>query len=89
MEVVTLTARNKEMIARSLLLDPSKIAHALHSKQWQEIIVLLEYIQGGIPIALSKTDPALFRNLCAGLAEFHILGYGSLNLERIRKLAKN
>jgi len=83
----SLTPREKELVARHLLLHIKEIAPALRDRRWLDLAALAEYARAGIPNALSKTDPYLYRGLCAGLAEYHILGYDSLNPTRLHELA--
>jgi hypothetical protein len=84
-----MTARAKEVSARYYLLHLGEIPKIWHQKQWEALAVVVEYAKNGIPRGLSKTDPAMYKCLCAALADYHIRGYDEFDLDLIRKLAES
>lgn len=83
-----MNAREKELLARHCLLHLEEVPAIWHQKQWEKLAVVVEYAQQGIPVGLSKTDPYMYRLLCAGLCEFHIRGYDGFGLANIVALAE-
>jgi len=83
-----MTAREKENTGRHYLLHLNEIPKIWHQKEWIILAAVVEYAQGGIPPEMSKTDPYMYRALCAALAEYHIHGYDQFNLEAIKTLAE-
>lgn len=79
--------REKEIIARHYLLHLDEIPVIWRQKDWIKLGALVEYTKRGIPLEMSKSDPCMYRCLCAALCEYNIRGYDGFNLERLRRLA--
>jgi len=60
----------------------------LHEKKWGEVVVVLKYAEQGIPKSLARHDPSAYRMLSAGLAEFVLMGYDCMNIEKVRELCR-
>ena len=75
-------------MARHHLLHLDEISKTWHQKDWETLAAVVEYAQEGIPTEMSKTDPYMYRGLCAALAEYHIRGYDRFNLPLIKRLAR-
>ena len=82
-----MNAREKELLARHCLLHLGEIITIWHRKEWEKLAAVVEYAQRGIPPAMSKTDPFMYRQLCAGLCEYHIRGFDLFDLAAINALA--
>ena len=80
--------REMELVARALLADPTLIAKAMAEKRWPDVLCLALLLDQGLPPALAATDPALYRTLSRQIAEVVILGFGSLNVARLRSLCR-
>ena len=82
-----MTARDEELIARSLLARQELIDVYLKEKRWAEIAALVRYSQREVPVALASTDPALYQTLREQLTRFFVNGGGVFSLARLEKLA--
>lgn len=71
-----------------MLTNPNLIADAIKAKQWGDLAELADVIQAGIPKDMAQTDPSRFRAWMDGLTRCHLAGWGRLNPETLRKLAK-
>ena len=85
---VSKSARESEIVATFLLKNPKQIAIYLKAKRFAEVACLADYMAKGVPLDLAKTDQALFRTLSKGVTEIHIMGYGNMDGNHLRRLAE-
>lgn len=83
-----MNARERELLARHCLLHLDEVVALWHRRDWERLSAVVEYAEAGIPQAMSKTDPFMYRKLCAGLCEYHIRGYDGFDLVAIQRLAR-
>jgi hypothetical protein len=84
---VSLSARQKELLARHLLAHQDKIAVLLKEKRWAELAVLAEFAAGDAPRDLAQTDPSLYRLLRQQITEYRIRGWQLLDVTKLMELA--
>ena len=83
-----MNARERELLARHCLLHLDEIIKLWHGRDWGRLLAVVKYAEAGIPAEMSKTDPYMYRKLCAGLCEYHIRGFDRFNPEAIARLAQ-
>ena len=86
---MSLSARQRELVARHLLGHPEQIPVYLKRRQWEELAALVEFAAKDAPLGLTHTDPALYRLLRQQITEFRIRGWSCLSLEALRELASS
>jgi hypothetical protein len=82
-----MTAREEELVAVALLGDPEAELVCFHQKRWRELAALVRYAQRDVPVALSQTDPALYRTLREQVTWFYLRGGGPYSLEKLEAMA--
>ncbi len=82
-----MTAREEELVAVALLGDPEAELVCFHQKRWRELAALVRYAQRDVPVALSQTDPALYRTLREQVTRFYLRGGGAYSLEKLEAMA--
>lgn len=85
---MSLTARERELVARDLLSHQEKIPQFMAAHRWEELHALAAFVSKDIAKDIAQTDPALFRTLRSQVTEYYIKGWGSLNLAHLSKLAQ-
>ena len=83
-----MNARERELLARHCLLHLNEVAALWQRREWERLLAVVEYAEAGVPKAMSKTDPFMYRKLCAGLCEYHIRGYDGFDRTAIARLAQ-
>ena len=83
-----MNARERELLARHCLLHLDEVGVIWQQRDWKRLLAVVEYAQSGIPQAMSKPDPFMYRKLCAGLCEYHIRGYDGFDRAAIARLAQ-
>lgn len=73
-----MTAREEEIVAVALLGDPEAELVCFQQKRWRELAALVRYAQRDVPVALSQTDPALYRTLREQVTRFYLRGGGRI-----------
>ena len=86
-ETPAMTAREEELVAVALLGDPEAELACFHQKRWRELAALVRYAQRDVPVALSQTDPALYRTLREQVTRFYLRGGGAYSLEKLEAMA--
>jgi hypothetical protein len=86
-ETPAMTAREEELVAVALLGDPEAELVCFHQKRWRELAALVRYAQRDVPVALSQTDPALYRTLREQVTRFYLRGGGAYSLEKLEAMA--
>jgi hypothetical protein len=84
---MSLSAREKELIARHLLAHPAEIPVRLKQRKWEDLAALVEYASQDAPLSLAHTDPPLYRLLRDQITEFRLRGWTRFDLNVLRKLA--
>ena len=79
--------RAQDLLARHCLLHLDEVAALWHRREWARLAVVVAYAERGVPAEMSKSDPFMYRKLCAGLCEYHIRGFDRFSLERLQALA--
>jgi hypothetical protein len=82
-----MTAREEELVARSLLADPEQVGICLREKRWAELAALVRYARRDVPVELAQTDPALYRQLREQITRFYLRGGDVLSLKKLEALA--
>lgn len=78
-------ARKRDLLCRHLITHPDEVAKFVNDRRFAELADLVDYINDGIDAAYAMTDPYHFRQLCKGVAEFYLRGWGSLNAAKLRQ----
>ena len=81
-----MTAREKEVVARHGLLRPGVIPALWHGRRWEQLGVVAAYARAGAPVEMARSDPFMYRKLCAAVCEYHVRGFDRLDPTRIRRL---
>ena len=82
-----MTARDEELIARTLLARQELIDVYLKERRWAEVAALVRYTRREVPPALASTDPALYQMLRAQITRFFVNGGAAFSLTRLEELA--
>ena len=80
--------RNSVIRSREMLLNPSELDATLYQRRWVELADVIEYVRSAEYHDLALTDPFIYRKIMQGVTEFYIQGYGEMNLQKLRKLAR-
>ncbi len=78
-----MTAREEELIARTLLADQDLINTYHHEKRWAELLALVRFCKRDVSPDLAATDPALYRTLREQITRFYLLGGAMFNEEKL------
>ena len=84
-----MNAREEELVARALLADPEQVDIYFHQKRWAELAALVRYARRDVPVQLSQTDPALYRQLREQITRFFLRGGDVLSLKKLEALARS
>ena len=82
-----MTAREEELVARSLLADPALVNRYWKEQRWAELAALVRYARRDVPVALAQTDPPLYRQLREQITRFFLLGGDVFSLEDLENKA--
>ena len=82
-----MTAREEEMVARTLLNDPTLVDAYFREKRWAELAALVRYARRDVSVELAQTDPALYRQLREQITRFFLRGGDAFVSEKLEALA--
>ncbi len=72
-----------------MIFQPKLIAQALRNHQWEDLAVLAETLQAGIPTDIAQTDPARFQMWMKGLTYCYLIGWHRLNADVLRSMGRD
>jgi hypothetical protein len=83
-----MNAREEELNVRALLADQAQIDVYLQQKRWAELAALVRFARRDVPVELSQTDPALYRQLREQITRFFLRGGDVLSLKKLETLTR-
>lgn len=78
--------REREVLARHYLLRPQLIPPLWRGMRWEQLAVVAAYGRAGAPVEMARSDPFMYRKLCAAACEYRIRGFDCLDPARILEL---
>ncbi|MBI5383161.1 MAG: hypothetical protein HZA90_00590 [Verrucomicrobia bacterium] len=84
---MSMTPRDEELVARTLLADPALVNRYWKEQRWAELAALVRYARRDVPAALAQTDPALYRQLRNQITRFFLLGGDVFSVEALERKA--
>jgi hypothetical protein len=78
-------ARDRDVLCRYLITHPDEVSNFVRDRRYKELADMVDFINDGIDAAYAMSDPYHFRQLCNGVTEFYLRGWGSLNAAKLRE----